>query len=153
MRTTLRNTGIVITLGFPLLTSCGSGGNSNSSTSPATPALVGQWHQTSVATPTASANCPGGVPLPDGSTDSCGGNDTFQFRPDGTFTSTLSGNTPPPSGTWQFNGSTLTLNFTSPASLAGSTDTTAAALSNNSNTLTLTYSQGGTTARDIYARQ
>ena len=133
----------------PLLSGCGGG--SGSSTPPATPTVVGQFRQTSVATSSASANCPGSVLLADGSSDSCGSNDTIQFRADNTFTETLSDGSQPQSGTWQFDGSTLTLKFS--AASGGSTVSTPATLSSAGNTLTISYTQGGTAARDIYARQ
>lgn len=133
-----------------MLSGCGGGGSS-SSTTPATPSLVGQFRQTSIATSSTSANCPGSVLLADGSSDSCGSNDTIQFRADNTFTETLSDGSQPQSGTWQFDGSTLTLKFSN--TTGGSTASIPAALSNGGNTLTFSYTQGGTASKDIYARQ
>lgn len=149
MKTTSTGFALVMLIGCPLLSGCGGGG-SNSST-PATSPLVGQFRQTSVATSSASANCPGSVLLGDGSSDSCGSNDTIQFRADNTFTETLSDGSQSQSGTWQFDGSTLILKFS--AAAGGSTASTPAALSNGGNTLTISYTQGGTAAKDIYARQ
>ncbi len=149
MKTTSTRFALVILIGCPMLSGCGGG--SGSSTSPATPTIVGQFRQTSVATSSTSATCPGSVLLADGSSDSCGNNDNIQFRADNTFTETLSDGSQPQSGTWQFDGSTLTLKFS--AAAGGSTASTPAVLSNGGNTLSISYTQGGTAAKDIYARQ
>ncbi len=149
MKTTSVRFALVMLIGCSLLSGCGGG--SSSTTTPATPSLVGQFRQTSIATSSASANCPGSVLLADGTSDSCGSNDTIQFRADNTFTETLSDGSQPQSGTWQFDGSTLTLKFST--ATGGSTASIPAALSNGGNTLTFSYTQGRTAAKDIYARQ
>jgi hypothetical protein len=148
MKTTSNRFAITMLFSCPLLSGCGGG---SSSTTPATPSLVGQFRQASITTSSASANCPGSVLLADGSSDSCGSSDTIQFRADSTFTETLSDGSQPQSGTWQFDGSTLTLKFS--AAAGGSTASTPAVLSNGGNTLTISYTQGGTAAKDVYARQ
>ena len=125
------------------------GGRLPSASSP----LVGQWRQTSIATGNQSAKCPATMPLPGGSTTSCSGNDMIQFNPNGTFTATFSGSSVKGSGTWRLTGNNLSLTFTAPPNVAGSSQSATIRFGEGGKTININSKLGETPTTETYTRQ
>ena len=152
MKKTASALALLTALTLPALSGC-EGGNSGSktvSTVAAVLPIVGTFRASSITATDFLGNrhssaCPGQVYEPEGSIRTCGSNDTFQFRQDGTFTIIRDVNDTE-GGTYQYVGSTLTLKVTTPPNLARQGPGFSAILTNGNNTLTFPgLSVGGVT--------
>ena len=129
--------------------STGGGGSLPSASSP----LVGKWRQTSIATGNQSAKCPATMPLPGGATTSCSGNDVIEFHPNGSFTATFSGSSVKGSGTWRLNGNNLSLTFTAPPNVAGTSQSAIIRFGAGGKTIDINSKLGETPTTETYTRQ
>jgi hypothetical protein len=115
--------------------------------------LVGRWRQTSIATAKQSAACPASLPLPGGSAISCSSNDVIEFNSNGTFTATFSASPIKGSGTWRLSGNNLSLAFTAPPNVAGTTQLTTIRFSDSDKTINVSAKMGDTPTTETYTRQ
>lgn len=102
-----------------LLTGCG-GGSGGDDSQPAEERLIGTWRVTRIEAGGQSTACAGEINYVrngDEVSVSCGANDTVTFLDNGSFSGTSAGGGPY-AGMWQVSGNTLTINVTTPSTLA-----------------------------------
>jgi hypothetical protein len=123
------------------------------SSPPDSASLVGRWRQTSIATPSQSADCPATLRLPDGGTTSCTDNDVIEFNSNGTFTATFSATPIKASGTWRLSGNTLSLTFAAPSTVSGKSRSTTIRFINGGKAISVNAKLGDTPTIETYSRQ
>jgi hypothetical protein len=123
------------------------------SSPPDSASLVGRWRQTSIATPSESADCPATLRLPDGGTTSCADNDVIEFNSNGTFTATFSATPIKASGTWRLSGNTLSLTFAAPSTVSGKSRSTMIRFINGGQAISVNAKLGDTPTVETYSRQ
>jgi len=123
-----------------------------SSPSPVSSPLVGQWRQITLGVGKQSKQCPASFMVSDGGSISCGGHDTLEFRPDGTFVARFSNVGLLATGSWQLQGSTLRVTFTTPREIAGVSRSTTIEVGQGAKSVTIKTSTEGTPTVETYVR-
>lgn len=144
-----KNAGVRAAVAFCLLAvsavvaGCG-GGDGTTQTQTITSPIMGSWHRVQIADETQVVSCPGSFPTTGSASISCGEDDTYFFRPDGTFLRNLLGDIR--SGTYSIGDGTLRLTI-------NSTQSALAVNFDGQNTMTFQYSEGDRQFREIFERQ